>query len=152
MRHSRIFVTLVNTLWYHLVPHVLDPFPQQFYNVLASTHHPLGRLLMPVPLIGVCFHSTTSLSFSNHLIAATIRSWDQKFKGNATNVLLGTISTYLSNMGTWYANCASIVNSSGTGKSRVVDELSKKVITINICLRGDSSNGSLLYFHPLWDA
>jgi hypothetical protein len=40
------------------------------------------------------------------------------------------------------------VNSSGTGKSRMVDELGKTIITVPMCLRDPQSSG-LVYHRPL---
>ena len=49
------------------------------------------------------------------------------------------------------ANCVPIVNSSGTGKSPMVDELSKRVVTVPICLCGSNARGCnlTLPFYPL---
>ncbi|KAI0300779.1 hypothetical protein BC826DRAFT_619486 [Russula brevipes] len=65
---------------------------------------------------------------------ATLKSWEGKFKGDAAEVLLKTISSYLAQVGP-YGPYASVLNSSGTGKSRMVDELSTKIIMVPICLR-----------------
>ena len=73
---------------------------------------------------------------------ATERSWNTKLKGSAVNLLLQTICTYLTKTKTSYAKCTTIVNSSGMGKSRTVDELSKRIITVPICLRADFTGGS----------
>lgn len=77
-------------------------------------------------------------------------SWDRQFEGPAADVLLHTISTYLTKPPSGprppssYANCAPLVNSSGTRKSRMVDELSKRVITVPMCLRGYGTKGSAI--------
>jgi hypothetical protein len=63
--------------------------------------------------------------------------------GDAADVLLQTISSYLVEVKK-YGPHACILNSSGTGKSRMVDELSKTIITVPICLR-EGSAGMLLY-------
>lgn len=68
-----------------------------------------------------------------------------EFKGEAAKLLLETISAYLSKSKTKpnYAKCASIVNLSGMGKSRTAaDKLTKKIITVPMCLHGDSAKGS----------
>ncbi|KAK2460395.1 hypothetical protein APHAL10511_007560 [Amanita phalloides] len=66
---------------------------------------------------------------------ATVKAWGSKFKGNAADVLLHTISDYLDPTREVYGRFTSIINSSGTGKSRMVDELSTEIITIPMCLR-----------------
>jgi len=57
-------------------------------------------------------------------------------------VLLATIASYLGKERHVYARATSIVNSSGTGKSRMVDEISTKIITVPMCLREDGSQGT----------
>ncbi|KAF8331932.1 uncharacterized protein EI90DRAFT_3154338, partial [Cantharellus anzutake] len=66
----------------------------------------------------------------------TILAWDSTFKGDLANVLLETIADYLSEDGT--PHLASIINSSGTGKSRMVDQLGKGIISVPMCLRPGS--------------
>ncbi|TFK53301.1 hypothetical protein OE88DRAFT_1724200 [Heliocybe sulcata] len=63
---------------------------------------------------------------------ATIRSWDREFKGTAVDVLLKTLSSFMERDPEPYARYAGIVNSSGTGKSRIVDELGKRVVVVPI--------------------
>ncbi|KAI0259430.1 hypothetical protein BC834DRAFT_974310 [Gloeopeniophorella convolvens] len=60
---------------------------------------------------------------------------------NATDVLLAIISDYLKTKRNNYAPLASIINSSGTGKSRMVDELAKTIISVPMCLRDAGSKG-----------
>ena len=62
-----------------------------------------------------------------------MKSWTAEFKGHAAKVLLDTISVYLVQKDV-YAQHANIVNSSGTGKSCMVDELGKAIITMPLCL------------------
>ncbi|KAH9991142.1 hypothetical protein BJV77DRAFT_1068477 [Russula vinacea] len=64
------------------------------------------------------------------LIRATERAWSYTFRGNAQLVLLETISDLLNRNRSPYARLTSIVNSSGTGKSRMVDELGVAIITV----------------------
>ena len=78
------------------------------------------------------------LSYS---ITATIQAWSSDFRGSAADVLLVTISDYLDKERECYARLTSIVNSSGTGKSRMVDEISRKIITVPKCLREYGSGG-----------
>jgi hypothetical protein len=56
-------------------------------------------------------------------------------------VLLQTISSYLDKKKSSYSRQAAIVNSSGTGKSRMVDQLAMQIITVPMCLRSDPSTG-----------
>ncbi|KAF8492187.1 hypothetical protein F5888DRAFT_1619276, partial [Russula emetica] len=72
---------------------------------------------------------------------ATERAWQRAFKGEAAAVLLQSISSYLDKKRDAYSRQATIVNSSGTGKSRMVDQLALKIITVPMCLRPDSSTG-----------
>ncbi|EPQ51580.1 hypothetical protein GLOTRDRAFT_140973 [Gloeophyllum trabeum ATCC 11539] len=74
-------------------------------------------------------------------VAATIASWGGQFKGQAASVLRQTIASFLHPGRMLYARYATIVNSSGTGKSRMVDELGKDVIVIYMCLRDHRSEG-----------
>jgi hypothetical protein len=79
-----------------------------------------------------------------------IKSWDATFRGNAADVFLMSISTAFDRpRDDVYARFSSVVNSAGTGKSRMVDQIAKKVVTIPICLRGKdrSIQGMLLYVH-----
>ena len=74
-----------------------------------------------------------------------MNSWfDLDFRGDAAKALLKTISVYLVQQKV-YAQHAVIVNSSGTGKSRMVDELAKTIITVPMCLRGPKSSGWIYY-------
>ncbi|KAF8260133.1 hypothetical protein EI94DRAFT_1812105 [Lactarius quietus] len=69
---------------------------------------------------------------------ATLRSWNTAFSGDAADALFMTISSYLDKRRKdVYARFSTIVNSSGTGKSRMVDQVAIKVVTIPMCLRGD---------------
>jgi len=66
-----------------------------------------------------------------------------RIEGTTAGLLLDIISVYLAKNGDESsANCAPLVNSSGTGKSCILDELSKRVITVPMCLRGPDSNVS----------
>ena len=76
-------------------------------------------------------------------------SWDRKFEGPAAHVLLWTISLCLTKTlsGSTSSSCANsvaLLEASGTGKSRIVDELSKRVVTVPMCLRGHDTNGSAI--------
>ena len=63
------------------------------------------------------------------------------FKGDLVGVLLETIADHLKKARTPYARLTSIVNSSGTGKSRMVDQLGREIITVPMCLRPKRSDG-----------
>src|SRR6266404_6949092 len=73
---------------------------------------------------------------------ALVDSWNATFRGSAAKVLLMTVSTYLDKRRDVYARYTSMVNSSGTGKSRMVDEVATKIVTIPMCLREEGSIGS----------
>jgi hypothetical protein len=77
------------------------------------------------------------------MMIAIIRAWDAPFKGDAADLLLKTIPMYLEEGRRLHAN---IVGSSGTGKSRMVDEVAKKIITVPICLRENGNRGFTLLF------
>jgi hypothetical protein len=73
------------------------------------------------------------------LVIAVIKSWDATFRGNAADVLLMSISTSFDRLSDdVYARFSSIVNSAGTGKSRMVNQVATKVVTIPMCLRGEA--------------
>jgi hypothetical protein len=74
---------------------------------------------------------------------AMIRAWDTPFKGDAADLILAAIPMYLEEGKRLHAN---IVNSSGTGKSRMVDEVAKKIITVPMCLRENGNRGFTLLF------
>jgi len=66
---------------------------------------------------------------------ATLLAWNSEFKGDLAEVLFNSIADYLSKGRTPYARLTTIVNSSGTGKSRMVDQLGTQIITVPMCLR-----------------
>jgi len=74
-------------------------------------------------------------------MTATQRAWQLEFKGDAATVLLQTISSFLDKQRNPYSRQATIVNSSGTGKSRMVDQLARKIITVPMCLCPEESDG-----------
>ncbi|KAI9454622.1 hypothetical protein F5148DRAFT_424620 [Russula earlei] len=69
------------------------------------------------------------------LFKSTSRAWSSEYKGNLAVVLRLTIEDYLSRQRTCYARLTTIMNSSGTGKSRMVDQLGMEVIAVPMCLR-----------------
>jgi len=76
---------------------------------------------------------------------ATKDAWSGKYKGDLADVLRETIADYLSKGRTPYARLTTVVNSSGTGKSRMVDQLGTEIITVPMCLRQGRREG----FPPL---
>ncbi|QRW12304.1 hypothetical protein RhiLY_11303 [Ceratobasidium sp. AG-Ba] len=77
----------------------------------------------------------------NYLEEATIGAWTAPYVGKTAQVL----KSNLNRMNVWcgsapYANYVPITQSSGTGKSRAVDELAKEVFTIPFCLRRGHGN------------
>jgi hypothetical protein len=74
--------------------------------------------------------------------SATISSWDHEYLGSASDCLFETIKIIVKSrkieafLPKFYAPILSIIQSSGTGKSRTVDELSKKCIVIPVNFRG----------------
>lgn len=70
-------------------------------------------------------------------VVATERSWNGPFRGEFHKLALNTISDFksvTSNRGI-YAYCTSVVQSSGMGKSRMMDEMAKYVVLIPVNLR-----------------
>ena len=80
---------------------------------------------------------------------ATVHAWGLEYKGNAATALLMTISDFLNLEKEPYSRSTSIVNSSGTGKSRMVDELSvgMGIIIVPMCLRPTGSQGITPFIH-----
>jgi hypothetical protein len=85
------------------------------------------------------------------LILAAKRAWISPFRGNAHLVLLETIADLLDRDRSPYARLTNIMNSSGTGKSRMVDELGKKIITVPMRLRSGCTEG-LYPAYSFWRA
>ncbi len=71
----------------------------------------------------------------------TDTAWSNDFKGNAVYALFNLIVDLLSPKIETYARATCIINSSGTGKSRMVDQLSYDIITVPMCLRRRGSQG-----------
>jgi hypothetical protein len=78
-----------------------------------------------------------------HLDAeATVKSWNQVYVGSAANCLYDTIRDHcVTKDPTIYARYAAILQSSGMGKSRTIDELSKEHFVIPINLRPSADTG-----------
>ena len=65
-------------------------------------------------------------------------SWDIDYVGNANNLLFDHIK-YFYEKDSNFARYTSIVQSSGMGKSRTIDELSKNHLLVPLNLREDSN-------------
>lgn len=84
-------------------------------------------------------------------MTAAVHGWNQEFKGVAAKSLFKIMSVFLSPATepyaiAPYARATCIINSSGTGKSRMVDQLSTFIITVPMCLRPDGSRGIITLF------
>ncbi|THH04459.1 hypothetical protein EW145_g5506, partial [Phellinidium pouzarii] len=68
---------------------------------------------------------------------ATIKSWRENYAGKAQHELLAYMRDYMDkrNEGKNYARYTTVIQSSGMGKSRMIDELAKIVFVIPLCLR-----------------
>ncbi|TDL26328.1 hypothetical protein BD410DRAFT_826146 [Rickenella mellea] len=77
-------------------------------------------------------------------------AWEVNFVGNAHEHLLSEMQAAAKRKGL-YCTITPIVQSSGMGKSRTVDELAKCVFTIPICLRDPKETGYPLGDEDLWD-
>ena len=71
----------------------------------------------------------------------TEHAWSRKYKGDAATVLLESIADFLNKERQPYARQTNIMNSSGTGKSRMVDELARRIITVPMSLRSYEDQG-----------
>lgn len=80
-----------------------------------------------------------------HNKIATQSSWERNFEGDVHLHILKAISerTRAVTPHGNYANFATIVQSSGMGKSRMVDEMGKHVLLIPVNLRPDGDTGGL---------
>jgi hypothetical protein len=87
-----------------------------------------------------CSHKTILTSIVTH--EATMQSWDIRYIGNADDLLYDHLASYLKDEDN-YARYTSIIQSSGMGKSRAIDKLSKKhlVVPLNLC---EDSKGKFL--------
>jgi len=64
-----------------------------------------------------------------------MESWDVTYVGEADDLLYNHIATFSASKVDTYARYTSIVQSSGMGKSRAIDELSKKHLVLPLNLR-----------------
>ncbi len=87
------------------------------------------------------------MSSIDHL-SAIESSWTREYAGNIADSVWGYARD--NNMG--HVKYAFILQSSGTGKSRAIDELAKSHFSLPICLREDHAAGAIYYVlpcHPL---
>lgn len=89
----------------------------------------------------VCNNLEVTLCLVICPMTAAVHAWNSDFRGGAADALLSIITNLLSPQTETYARATCIINSSGTGKSRMVDELSVKIITVPMCLRRRGSQG-----------
>jgi hypothetical protein len=69
-----------------------------------------------------------------------MESWDIAYVGNADDLLYQHIAHYSKQADRdYYARYTSIVQSSGMGKSRTIDEFSKKHLVVPLNLRNNSN-------------
>ncbi|KAM6495554.1 hypothetical protein JOM56_008260 [Amanita muscaria] len=79
-------------------------------------------------------------TLSSH--SATEKAWNEKYVGSAADCLYDTIKGHCTKGNpAIYARYAAILQSSGMGKSRMIDELSKKHLVLPINLRPSSDTG-----------
>jgi hypothetical protein len=77
-----------------------------------------------------------------------MNSWNEKYVGTAAERLYGTIEAHCkTTSNNTYARYSAIVQSSGMGKSRMIDELSKNHLVIPINLRSESETGYNFHSH-----
>lgn len=69
------------------------------------------------------------------MCVATLKSWEEDYIGSAADTLFDTIQKHAANKLEFYAPYLSIIQSSGMGKSRMVDELSKRILVIPVNIR-----------------
>ena len=74
---------------------------------------------------------------------ATALSWGHPYKGYAHKALWGHIETYATSKD-YCAPYRSIVQSSGTGKSRCIDELGKDHLVVPMSLRCPETRGEYM--------
>ncbi len=72
-------------------------------------------------------------------------AWTTQYLGDAPEVLWTRIKKAMK-QANLYAKYLAIVQSSGTGKSRMIEELSKKHLVIPVNLRGPNETGLSLFF------
>jgi len=117
--------TLLSSLWRQAEHHILSP--EAFFKP------------EPEKMFLVRSDSKASPHFT-YLVRKTA-AWGGEFIGDLANVFIEIIADYLSKDRHPYARMTTIVNSSGTGKSRMVDQLGTEIIVVPMCLRRGRSEG-----------
>jgi hypothetical protein len=69
-------------------------------------------------------------------------AWKAEYQGEGHTALLDFISRAVARISSMFVRYAVLVQSSGTGKSRLVDEVSKTVFTIPLVLRREDAEGT----------
>ncbi|KAF5371045.1 hypothetical protein D9757_010297 [Collybiopsis confluens] len=85
--------------------------------------------------------STTNEPLYRASVRVTEKSWDHSYIGDAYLALEKHITEYRKNLDNSYVPYCAIVQSSGTGKSRTVDEFSKYHFVVPLNLRKPSAEG-----------
>ena len=73
----------------------------------------------------------------------TKRSWNEQYVGQAWKILEEKVRDASKEDGFKYVRFFTLVQSSGMGKSRLIDEYSNHHIVIPLCLREDDETGEL---------
>ncbi|KAA1471223.1 hypothetical protein DENSPDRAFT_99917 [Dentipellis sp. KUC8613] len=139
-----------------------DEDPYSTYEVLTKEHPEFIRLLLDCCLAtppsfdrvfaleylqGKIEDTPTHFHVDQPSYNATVASWFREFRGDSADVLYKTLKSYCKPPGSGpgpYARYAAFVQSSGTGKSRQIDELAKRIVCIPINLQ-DHSEFSISY-------
>ena len=71
------------------------------------------------------------------------KDWNNKFSGGSLDLLRNTLLAREDDFRRtkYYGKTIPIIQSSGTGKSRLLDEISKEFLTVNFVLRRRGENG-----------
>jgi hypothetical protein len=97
---------------------------------------------------------SSGLSLDSPSLAAA-KAWTTAFRGNASDALKACITEMNANRnrGKLFGSSLSLVQSSGTGKSRTVDEVAREIFTFPFCLRetDDTSGSSGACSNPLFN-
>ncbi|KZT00605.1 uncharacterized protein LAESUDRAFT_816421 [Laetiporus sulphureus 93-53] len=95
--------------------------------------------------------ATEETNFDAAQSEATVSAWSRTFYGTAHQTLYNSIERMNSSRvpEQLYSNYVSIVQSSGTGKSRTVDEMARLVFTFPFNLRAEGDSG---YAYPVADS
>jgi len=80
----------------------------------------------------------------HNIFTATAFSWSREYIGDASVELWNHINNHYGSNEHFYANYLAIVQSSGMGKSRTVDEMSKLHFVIPMNLRKADSTGRFI--------